>query len=99
MDLSGGGVSNLTYDPKQLQFVYAGPGHVKITGGSETSALVYAPNASAEMKGASTHYFGAVVANRITSTGGFNLNYDRRLQQTMLGAGKWTLSAFTWATF
>jgi hypothetical protein len=46
LDLSGGGVSNPSMNPQNLQFVYAGTGNVKITGGSTTAALVYAPNAS-----------------------------------------------------
>ena len=73
LDLAGGGVSNPSFDPTKLQFVYGGTGNIKITGGTETAALVYAPNASASLPGASTHFYGAIVTNKITSTGGFNL--------------------------
>jgi hypothetical protein len=99
LDLSGGGVSNPTYDPTLLQFVYDGDGDIKITGGTDTAALVYAPNASASLSGASTNFYGAIVTNKVTSTGGFSLFYDRRLQRTVMTAGNPTMTSFTWRTF
>jgi hypothetical protein len=99
IDLAGGGVSNPSLDPTKLQFIYAGTGDIKITGGTDTAALVYAPNASASLAGASTHFYGAIVSNKITSTGGFNLYYDRRLRRSVLTAGNPTMTSFTWRTF
>ena len=99
LDLSGGGVSNPSLDPSKLQFVYDGPGNVKITGGSDTAALVYAPNASGSFSGASTNFYGAVVTKYVTSMGGFSLFYDRRLQNTVMTAGPPMMTAFTWKTF
>jgi hypothetical protein len=99
LDLSGGGVSNPSFDPTQLQFIYRGTGHVKITGGTDTAALLYAPNASAALAGASTHFYGAIVSNTVTSTGGFNLYYDRRLRSSTMTAGNPTMTTFTWRTF
>ena len=61
LDLSGGGVANPSFDPTMLQFIYAGTGNIKITGGTETAALVYAPNASAALTGSSTHFYGSIV--------------------------------------
>jgi hypothetical protein len=99
LDLSGGGISNPSLDPTMLQFVYAGTGDIKITGGSETAALVYAPNASGSFSGASTEFYGAVITKYVTSMGGFTLNYDRRLQNKVMTAGPPMMTAFTWKTF
>jgi len=99
LDLSGGGVSNPSMNPQNLQFVYAGTGNIKITGGSQTAALVYAPNASGAFNGSSTDFYGAVVTKYVTSMGGFSLNYDRRLQNTVMTAGPPMMTAFTWKTF
>jgi hypothetical protein len=99
LDLSGGGVSNPSMNPQNLQFIYAGTGNIKITGGSQTAALVYAPNASGSFDGASTDFYGAVVTKYVTSMGGFSLNYDRRLQNTVMTAGAPMMTSFTWKTF
>jgi hypothetical protein len=99
LDLEGGGVSNPSLDPTMLQFVYAGSGTIKITGGTDTAALVYAPNATAYLTGSSTNFYGAIVTNKVASTGGFELNYDRRLQRTIMTAGLATMTSFTWRTF
>jgi hypothetical protein len=99
LDLSGGGVSNPSLDPTKLQFVYAGTGNIKITGGSTTAALVYAPNASGAFSGSSTDFYGAVITKYVTSMGGFTLNYDRRLQNTVMTAGSPMMTSFTWKTF
>lgn len=99
IDLSGGGVSNPSLDPTKLQFIYGGTGEVKITGGSDTAALVYAPNATAALTGSSTNYYGAIVTGRVTATGGFNLNYDRRLRTSVMTAGNPTMTSFSWRTF
>jgi hypothetical protein len=99
LDLAGGGVSNPSLDPTKLQFIYGGTGNIKITGGTDTAALVYAPNASSSLSGSSTKFFGAIVTNMVTSTGGFNLHYDRRLRNSTLTAGNPTMTTFTWKTF
>jgi hypothetical protein len=99
LDLSGGGVSNPSMNPQNLQFVYGGTGNIKITGGSQTAALVYAPNASGSFSGASTDFYGAVVTKYVTSMGGFSLNYDRRLLNSVMTAGNPMMTSFTWKTF
>ena len=99
IDLEGGGVSNPSLNPQNLQFVYAGTGNIKITGGTDTAALIYAPNASAALSGASTEFYGAIVTNKVTATGGFTLNYDRRLQNMVMTAGNPMMTSFTWKTF
>jgi hypothetical protein len=99
LDLSGGGVSNPSFDPTLLQFIYAGTGNIKVTGGTDTAALVYAPNASAALSGSSTHFYGSIVTNVVTSTGGFNLYYDRRLKNNAMTAGNPTMTTFSWRAF
>jgi hypothetical protein len=99
LDLAGGGVSNPSFDPTKLQFIYGGTGTIKVTGGTDTAALVYAPNASASLAGASTHFYGSLVSKYVTSTGGFNLYYDRRLQRSVGVPGNPTMTSFTWNTF
>jgi hypothetical protein len=99
LDLAGGGVSNPSLDPAKLQFIYAGTGNIKVTGGTDTAALVYAPNASGSFAGASTNFYGAVVTKYVTSMGGFSLFYDRRLLNTVMTAGNPMMTSFTWKTF
>jgi hypothetical protein len=99
IDLSGGGVSNPSLDPTNLQFIYGGKGDIKITGGTDSAMLVYAPNATASLTGSSTEFYGAIVTSKVAATGGFNLNYDRRLRTSVVTAGNPTLTSFTWMTF
>lgn len=99
IDLAGGGVSNPSFDSTQLQFFYAGTGNVKITGGTDTAALVYAPNASASLHGATTKFYGSIVTKKVTATGGFSLYYDRALQNSMMTVGNPVMSSFTWQAF
>jgi hypothetical protein len=99
LDLAGGGVSNPSMDPQKLQFIYGGTGNIKITGGTDTAALVYAPNASGAFAGSSTNFYGAVVTKYVTSMGGFSLNYDRRLQNMVMTGGPPMMTSFTWKTF
>jgi hypothetical protein len=99
IDLSGGGVSNPSLNPINLQFVYGGTGNIKVTGGTDSAALVYAPNATTALTGSSTHFYGSIVTSKVAATGGFNLNYDRRLQSSVLTAGNPTMTSFTWRTF
>ena len=99
IDLSGGGVSNPSLDPTKLQFIYGGTGQVKVTGGTDSAALIYAPNASTALTGASTNFYGAMITNKVTATGGFNFYYDRRLRSSVMTAGNPTMTSFTWRTF
>jgi hypothetical protein len=99
LKLDGGGISNPSLDPTKLQFIYAGDQKVMITGGSDTAALVYAPNASGSFAGQQTNFYGAVVTKYVTSMGGFSLFYDRRLLNTVMTAGPPMMTAFSWKTF
>jgi len=96
--IEGNGISNQTFDPTQLQFVYAGTDTIQVGGGTETAALVYAPNASGSFSGGSDFY-GAVIVRQLTATGGTSIHYDRRLQTTALIAGNFMMSAFSWKAY
>jgi hypothetical protein len=98
IDLTGGTVSNLTYDPARFQMFYGGDKNVKLNGGAASASLVYAPNSSASFGGGGDFY-GAVVAGKITDMGGAFIHYDRNLDKEGLTAGNPTLSAFTWRSF
>ena len=96
--ITGNGVVNTTFNPQNLQFVYGGTGEFKMAGGDQTSALVYAPNATASIAGGADLY-GAIVVKQLTATGGASIHYDRRLQNAAMTAGNYMMSAFTWKSY
>ena len=99
IDFSGGAVTNAAMDPSKFQIQYAGTGTVKLTGGAQTSALVYAPNANVLFTGG-TDWYGAVIAGTLDDSGGTAIHYDRHLKQTTLyTVGNYMLDSFTWKKF
>lgn len=80
--LDGGSITN-TLAPSDLQIYYAGQGSIDLTGGSQSSFLLYAPNASAKLEG-STNFYGSIIANAITETGSAAVHYDRQLRNTTM---------------
>jgi hypothetical protein len=98
LTINGNGISNPSYSPNNLEFIYAGTGNLKLAGGDTTSALVYAPNASATFSGGADLY-GAVIVNQVTATGGAVIHYDRHLQTSALTAGNFMMSTFTWKSY
>lgn len=96
--ITGHGIINTTFNPQNLQFLYAGEGEVKMAGGDQTSALFYAPNATGSVSGGADLY-GAIVVRRLTATGGASIHYDRRLQNSAIAAGNHMMSAFTWKSY
>lgn len=96
--LTGNGFSNPTYDPSQLQFIYAGTGTVKVAGNGASAAVVYAPNAAVDFKGNGAFY-GAVVANTVLDVGNGAIHYDRRLQKKLYTVGNYMLNSFSWSRF
>ena len=96
--IEGDGISNPSFVPENLRFIYAGTANVQVAGGTNTAALLYAPNATGAFAGGADWY-GAVIVKRLTATGGVSLHYDRRLQVTGVTAGNYMMSAFTWKTF
>src|SRR5439155_8430809 len=76
IDLEGNGISNPTYNPGDLQILYAGTGTIKIAGNGSSAAVVYAPNATADFKGNASCY-GSVIANQLLDVG--NRSEERRV--------------------
>jgi PilX N-terminal len=95
LDLTGGSVTNSSLSPMNFQVMYAGSGNITITGGSKAAGIIYAPASTFKSAGG-TDWFGAVVANTITDTGGTGFHYDRKLQSTFYVVGNPTLESFTW---
>src|SRR5262249_48982756 len=88
-DLSGGssgGVVNTTGTTENLQiFSLSSSRGVTLSGGSQAYMAVYAPNSPITFSGGSDFY-GAVVGNTITASGGIKMHYDVHLSD-LGGAG------------
>jgi Tfp pilus assembly protein PilX len=97
-DFGGGSIMNNTLDPQNFQILYAGTSDIRLTGGSQNSGLVYAPNADIVFSGGGAWY-GAVIGETVTNTGGADLYYDRRLARTLYTISPYMLQAFTWKKF
>lgn len=95
IDFEGGATANETFDPSLFRIHYAGTGTLKLTGGTTTSAIVYAPLASATVAGGADFY-GSILAAAVTVTGGAQLHYDRRLSRDFFIVGPQMMSSFTW---
>ena len=98
IDFTGGTIANTTYDPARFQILYGGTGGMKLTGGSGSALLAYAPNSTAQFAGGNDFY-GAVVAGTITDMGGASIHYDRSLNKKALMAGNPTMGSFTWKAY
>ena len=96
--ITGNGISNTTYDPMNLQFRYGGPGDIDMAGGAQTSALMYAPNATGKFTG-NSDFYGAVILKQLTAAGGASIHYDRNLAGQLLIPGNFTMNQFTWKAF
>jgi len=96
--ITGNGITNQSYKPETLQFVYGGTGEIKLAGGAETAALLYAPNASASFTG-NADWYGSVVVNTLKEGGGASIHYDRRLSKWAVIAGPQMMNAFTWKKY
>jgi hypothetical protein len=93
--ITGNGILNTSFVSTDLQIVYGGTGEVKLAGGDQTSAVVYAPNATASITGGADLY-GAIIVHELTESGGASIHYDRHLKTLMFVPGDFTMSAFTW---
>ena len=99
IQIAGNGISNPTLVPNNLEFRYAGTAKIDITGGSDTAALFYAPNAEGKLSGGSDLY-GSIITKTMTVDSTFSaIHWDRNLQKSALAAGNPMMSAFTWKNF
>ncbi len=95
IDLEGNGISNPTYNPGDLQILYAGTGTIKLAGNGSSAAVVYAPKATADFKG-NASFFGSVIANQLLDVGNGAIHYDMKLKKEMFTIGDYMLNSFTW---
>ncbi|HET7698040.1 MAG TPA: PilX N-terminal domain-containing pilus assembly protein [Vicinamibacterales bacterium] len=98
VDFTGGSFSNATFDPSKFQILYAGTGTMKYTGGNQTAATVYAPNASVSMDG-SGNFYGSILSRQFTDTGGASVHYDRSLASKFTVLGNHVMSSFSWQKY
>jgi len=98
LDLVGGFLTNTSLKPGRLQIQYAGTGEIKLGGGSQSSALVYAPNAAFSFHGGGDFY-GAVVSRTVTDLGNSKIHVDRNLSQQFSAVGNSMMSSFSWKKY
>ena len=99
VDLTGGGMTNPSYDPSLLQINYAGTGKISLKGGATSSACVNAPNATISFNSAGGEWYGAVIGAYIKDAGGMTLSYDRHLQKKLYNVSNYMLDSFTWSKY
>jgi hypothetical protein len=76
-DSSSGSLVNPDNIPASLQIFSTGP-DIKIAGGSQVCAAIFAPNADVTVTGGS-NFYGGVVANRYYNGGGTSFHFDEAL--------------------
>ena len=78
LQINGGGISNPSGIAANFQLIYAGTSSIDVAGGSDTYALLYAPNAPVSLNG-NADWFGAMVVSTLADPGGASIHYDRHL--------------------
>jgi hypothetical protein len=81
-----------------IQMQYAGTGTITLVGNGTSAGVVYAPKAAVTMNGNGA-WWGSLIGNTVSSTGNGNINYDRRLQTSLMTVGNWTMDTFTWSKY
>ncbi len=97
-NLNGQAVVNPSNDASKLQILYAGTGTFDMTGGSQSSMLLYAPNANVTTHGGADIY-GSLLVNSVTSAGTPRFIYDTRLQKTIVTLGNYMVTSFSWKKY
>jgi Tfp pilus assembly protein PilX len=102
LDLSGGGSVNTTgsgaFDPYRLQITYAGTAQINLVGTNAIAATIYAPNAALRTVGHGDFY-GSVLSNTFTDTGGASIHYDTSLSTKFTTLGNHVLTSFSWKKY
>src|SRR5262249_52360940 len=99
VDMTGGTISNtVNSKPSDLQILYGGSQPMKLAGGTNAFAVAYSPNAPVTFTGGSDWY-GAVVGNTVTDTGGTDIHYDRSLGQNVDIIGNYHTTSFGWSKY
>ena len=68
---------------------------IQIAGNGASAAVVYAPNATVDLKGNATFY-GSVIASQLLDVGNGAIYYDMKLRKKLFTVGNYVLNAFTW---
>jgi len=92
LDLSGGSIVNPSGIPINVQFYYGGTKATKLSGGTSTYSVVYAPYSAVNLSGG-TDFFGAIIGNTVNLSGSTALHYDRHLPGIAGGDYLWFNSA------
>ena len=98
IDFTGGSISNAGFDPAKFQIQYAGTDGIKLNGGSQAAAMVYAPNADVSLNGGNDFY-GSIVAGTLKDNGGAKIHYDRHLAGEFFIVGNPMMSSFSWKKY
>lgn len=101
INLASGGIVNSNLNSANFQVQYAGTGIINLAGGSQTAAVVDAPNAPIVFNGNATWY-GAVIGSTIDDSGGAPVCYDRALENQgsmFISVANYMLESFTWKKF
>src|SRR5262249_30659214 len=99
IDLTGGTIINtVNGKPSDLQILYAGAQPVKIPGSASSYGVVYTPNAPVTLTGGS-NWFGSIIGNTVTDTGGTSIHYDRSLSSNLYIVGNYHPTSFGWSKY
>ena len=98
LDFSAGGFANNTFDPSKLQILYAGTGTIKMIGGPNASATVYAPNAAVVMQG-NADFYGSILSNTYNAQGNAGVHYDTALSNKFVTLGNFVMTSFSWKKY
>ena len=99
VQLTGGGVTNPSYDPSLLQINYAGTGTISLKGGATSAGVINAPNAAISFNSAGGRWLGAVIGGTVKDAGGITLSYDRHLERKFFNVSNYMLDSFTWSKY
>jgi PilX N-terminal len=81
-DLSGGSIANTSLLAGNLKIFLslASTSHgIKLSGGTQAYAAIYAPDAPVTLTGGNTEFYGSIVSGSLTDTGGVRVHYDEAL--------------------
>ena len=98
VDFTGGTLINPSFDPSKLQILYAGAGGMKISGGTESAATVYAPNAAITLTG-NADFYGSILGKTFADSSGASVHYDRALSSKYFIIGNHVMSSFSWQKY
>jgi hypothetical protein len=90
VDTSGGSLDNSSQIPSNLQLYPMGTTCV-LSGASQTYAVIYGPTADITRSGGNSDFFGAMVGNSLTLSGGGGIHADEAITGVKSGARKATL--------